>query len=67
MYKFLQYSLQRHINCAQANFKVGIESLTQYFHTWVGYSSVNTASSVLSSILKPKNGTSLVEYPLVCR
>ena len=67
MYKFSHYCLQRNTNPTQANFKIGIEYLTQYFYTRVGYCSVNTASSVLSSILKPENGTSFGEDPLVCR
>ena len=33
----------------------------------VGYSSINTPSSVLSSILKDENGTSFGENPLICR
>ena len=32
---------------------MGIESLTTYFKTGVGYSSVNSARSALSSIIKP--------------
>ena len=67
MYNFLQHCLQRNINPAQANFKISIEYLTQYFYTRVGYSSVNTARSVLSCILNPENGTSFGEDPLVCR
>ena len=53
--QFSHYCLQRNINPAQSNFKIGIEYLTPYFYTGVGYSSVNTARSVLSSILKPEN------------
>ena len=67
MCKFSHYCLQRNINPAQADFKIGIEYLTQYFYTGVGYSSVNTARSVIFSILKPENGTSFEEEPLVCR
>ena len=48
--KFPQYSLQSNINPAQENVKIGIEYLTQYFYTGKGYSFVNTAGSVLSSI-----------------
>ena len=66
-YKFSHYCSQRNIISAQANFKRGIEYLTQYFYTGAGYSSVNTARSVLSSILESENGTSFMEYPLVCR
>ena len=67
MYKFSHYYQQRNINSAQANFKIGIEYLTQYFYSGIGYCSVNTARSILSSILKPENGTSFGEDPLVCR
>ena len=67
MYKFPHYCIQRNINPAQANFKIGIEYLIQYFYTGVSYSSVNTARSVLFSILKLENGTLFGEDPLVCR
>ena len=67
MYKFSHYCLQRNTNPAQANFKIGIEYLTHYIYTGVGYSSVNIARSVLSYIVKPENGTSFGEDSLVCR
>ena len=67
MYKFSHYCLQRNINPAHANIRIGIEYLIQYFYSSVCYSSINTARSVLSSILKPQNGSSLREDPLVCR
>ena len=67
MQKFSQYCLERNINPTQANFKIGIKYLTQYFYTGVGYSSVKTARPVLYSILKPENGTSFGEYLLVSR
>ena len=65
MHKFSHYCLQRNIDPTQANFTTDIEYLTQYFYT--GYSSVNTARSVLSSILKPENGILFEGNPLVWR
>ena len=67
MCKFSQYCLQRNVNPVRANFKIVIKYLTQYFYAGVGYSSVNTARLVLSSIFKPENGTSFGENPLVCK
>ena len=67
MHKFSHYCIQNNINPAQADFKIGIKYLTQYFYTGVGYCSVNTAWSVLSSILKPENGTWCGRDPFVCR
>ena len=66
-HKFWQYCLQRDNNSTEANLKKGIEYLTQYFQTSVSYSSVDTARSVLHSILKPENGTLFGDDPLVCR
>ena len=65
--KFWRNCSQRNINPAEPNVKIGIEYLTQYFHTGVSYSSANTARSLLPSILKPKIGTSFGDDPLVCR
>ena len=66
MYKLSQYFLKK-IVPVQANVKICIGYLTLYFYAEVGYSSVNTARSVLSSILKPENETSFGVDPFVCR
>ena len=42
------------------------EYLAEHFHTGVGYSSVNTARSVLSTIIKTENWIPFGEFPLVC-
>ena len=46
---------------------MGIEFLTEYFKTGVGYSSVNSARSALSSIIKPVCNVRFGKSPLVCR
>ena len=46
---------------------MGIEFLTEYFKTGVGYSSVNSARSTLSSIIKPVCNVPFGKSPLVCR
>ena len=50
--RFIRYCHKRNVDPSQATTKIGIEYLTNYFHTGVGYSSVNTARSVLSTIIK---------------
>ena len=46
---------------------MGIEFLTEYFKTGVGYSSVNSARSALSSIIKPVFNVPFGKSSLVCR
>ena len=65
--RFTQYCHQQNFDPFQATTKIGIEYLTKYFHTGVGYSSVNTARSVLSTIIKTENDIPFGELPLVCR
>ena len=65
--RFTQYCHQRNVDPFQATTKIGIEYLTKYFHTGVGYSSVNTAKSVLSTIIKTENEITFEEMPLVRR
>ena len=65
--RFTQYCHQQNVDPFQATTKIGIEYLTKYFHTGVGYSSVNTARSVLSTIIKTENDIPFGELPLVCR
>ena len=63
--RFTQYCHQRNVDPFQATTKIGIEYLTNYFHTGVGYSSVNTARSVLSTIIKTENEIPFGELSLV--
>ena len=46
---------------------MGIEFLTEYFKTGIGYSSVNSVRTALSSIIKPVCNVPLGKSPLVCR
>ena len=54
---------ERYIDPIQTTTEIEIEFLTEYFKNGVGYSSVNSASSALSSIIKPVFGKSA----LLCR
>ena len=58
--------LSGNVDPFQATTKIDIEYLTNYFHTGVGYS-VNTARSVLSTIIKTENEIPFGELLLVCR
>ena len=49
------------------NMQMGVEFLTDYFKTGVGYSSVNSARSALSRIIKPVCNVPFGKSPLVCR
>ena len=51
----------------QATNEMGIEFLTEYFKTRVGYSSVNTARSVLPSFIKPVCNVLFWKLLLLCR
>lgn len=64
---FIQYGHRRNVDPFEATIKLGIEYLTEYFHTRVGYSSIKTARSVLSTVIKTENDISLEGIPLVCR
>ena len=44
-----------------------IEFLTQLFRSWIGYSTINTARSALSSVITLSGGTPVGEHPLICR
>ena len=65
--QFTQYCHQRNVDPFQTTTKIGIEHLTNYFHTGVGYSSVNTVRSLLSTIIKTENEMPFREFPLVYR
>ena len=59
--------LSTNVDPFRATTKIVIEYLTNNFHTGVGYSSVNTSRSVLSTIIKTENEIPFAELPLVCR
>ena len=67
MQRFTQYCHQRNVDLFYAATKIGIEYLKKYFHAGVGYSSVNTARFVLSTVIKTENDIPFGELPLVCR
>ena len=64
---FTQHWHWRNVNLFQAITKIGIEYLTEYFNTGVGYASANTAKSVSSTIIKTENEIPLGELALVGR
>ena len=63
---FTQYCHKQNADPFQETTKIVIKHLTEYFHTGVGYSSVNTARSVLSTIIKTENEIPFGELPLAC-
>ena len=60
--RFTQYCYQRNVDPFQATTKVCIEYFTEYFHA-----GINTARSVLSTILKTENKIPFWELSLVSR
>ena len=65
--RFVKFCRERYTDPIQATTEMGIEFLTEYFKTGVGYSSVNSARSALSSIIKPVCNVPFGKSPLVCR
>ena len=65
--RFVKFCCERYTNPIQATTEMGIKFLTEYFETGVGDSSVNSARSALSSIIKPVWNVQCVKSPLVCR
>lgn len=61
----MQYCHQQNVDPFQATSKMDIVGLAEYFHNRVGYSSVNSATSVLS--IKTENETPFGKLPLVCK
>ena len=57
----------RQIDPLCATTETGIEFLTEYFNTGIGYSAVNSARSGLSSLIKPLHGIPFGKDPLVSR
>ena len=65
--RFVPFCRERFTDPIQATTEMGIEFLTEYFKTGVGYSSVNSARSAFSSIIKPVCNVPFGKSPLVCR
>ena len=65
--RFVKFCRERYTDPIQATTEMGIEFLTEYFKTGVGYSSVNSARSALPSIIKPACNAPFGKSPLVCR
>ena len=65
--RFVKFCHERYTDPIQATTEMGIEFLTEYFKTGVGYTSVNSARSALSSIIKPVCNVPFGKSPLVCR
>ena len=61
--RFVKFFRERYTDPIQATTEMGIEFLTEYFKTGVGYNSVN----LLSSIIKPVCNVPFGKSPLVCR
>ena len=65
--RFVKFYRERYTDPIQATTEIEIELLTDYFKTRVGYSSVNSPRSALSSIIKPVCNVPFGKSPLVCR
>ena len=65
--RFVKFCRERYTDPIQATTEMGIEFLTEYFKTGVGYISVNSTRSALSSIIKPVCNVPFGKSPLVCR
>ena len=65
--RFVKFCRERYTDPIQATTEIGIEFLTEYFTTGVGYSLVNSARSALSSIIKAVCNVPFGKSPLVCR
>ena len=65
--RFVKFCRERYTDPIQATTEIGIEFLTEYFKTGIGYSSVNSARSALSSIIKSVCNVTFGKSRLVCR
>ena len=65
--RFVKFCRERYTDVIQATTEMGIEFLTEYFKTGVGYSSTNSASSAMPSIIKPVCNVPFGKSPLACR
>ena len=65
--QWVEFCSKRKISPIQTSVTIAIEFLTEVFHAGVGYSSLGTARSALSSFVTPINGIPLGQQPLVKR
>ena len=65
--RFVDFCHKQQADPLYATTETGIEFLTEYFNTVVGYSAVNSARSVLSSVIKPLHVIRFGKDPLVSR
>ena len=65
--RFVKFCRERYTDHIQGTNEMGIKFLTEYFKTGVGYSSLNSARSALSSIIKPVCNVPFRKSPLVYR
>ena len=65
--RFVKFCRERYSDPVQVITEIGIEFLTKYFKTGVGYSSVNSTRSAFSSIIKPVCNVPFGKSPLVSR
>ena len=65
--RFVKFCRERYPDSIQATIEIGIEFLTEYFKIGVGYSSVNSARSALSSITKRIYNVPFGKSTLLCR
>ena len=64
---FVKFCRERYTDPIQATTEMRIEFLSEHLKTRVGYSSVNSTRSALSSIIKPVGNVPFGKLPLVCR
>ena len=66
--RWVKYCEENHLDPFNADVSAGANFLTQYFHvTTVEYSALNTARSALSAVIKPVNGLTFGNHPMIKR
>ena len=65
--RFVKFCRERYTDPMQETTKMGIEFLTEYFKTGLGYNSVNSARSALLTLMEPVCKVPFGKSPLVCR
>lgn len=64
--KWMEFCIMNKISATDAKVEQAIEFLTM-FHNDLSFSAINTARSMLSQILKPTDGLSISNQPLMRR
>ena len=64
---FVKFCRERYTDPIQGTTEMRIEFLSEHLKTRLGYSSVNSARSALSSVIKPVGNVPFGKLPLVCR